>query len=71
MEDVDLSKILTASHVMKRPEKISIDRGPRVALEIMGRQGYSSIFIVDRKQKLLGALSAEMHVCNRSRKIDF
>ena len=59
VEDVDLSKILTASHVMKRPEKISIDRGPRVALEIMGRQGYSSIFIVDRKQKLLGALSAE------------
>lgn len=59
VEDVDLSKILTASHVMKRAEKISIDRGPRVALEIMSKQGYSSIFIVDRKQKLLGALSAE------------
>lgn len=59
VEDVDLSKILTASHVMKRAEKISIDRGPRVALEIMRKQGYSSIFIVDRKQKLLGALSAE------------
>ncbi|PZX06946.1 glycine betaine/proline transport system ATP-binding protein [Psychrobacillus insolitus] len=59
VEDVDLSKILTASHIMKRPEKISIDRGPRVALEIMRKQGYSSIFIVDRKQKLLGALSAE------------
>jgi len=59
VEDVDLSKILTASHVMKRAEKISIDRGPRVALEIMRKQGFSSIFIVDRKQKLLGALSAE------------
>ncbi|WP_277587489.1 quaternary amine ABC transporter ATP-binding protein [Psychrobacillus antarcticus] len=59
VEDVDLSKILTASHVMQRAEKISIDRGPRVALEIMRKQGYSSIFIVDRKQKLLGALSAE------------
>ena len=34
VEDVDLSKVLTASHIMKRPEKISVDRGPRVALEI-------------------------------------
>ncbi|MFJ7747622.1 glycine betaine/L-proline ABC transporter ATP-binding protein [Peribacillus sp. NPDC097295] len=59
VEDVDLSKVLTASHVMKRPEKIAVDRGPRVALEIMRKQGYSSIFVVDRKQTLLGALSAE------------
>lgn len=59
VEDVDLSKVLTASHVMKRPEKINVDRGPRVALEIMRKQGYSSIFVVDRKQKLLGALTAE------------
>lgn len=59
VEDVDLSKVLTASHVMKRAEKIAVDRGPRVALEIMRKQGYSSIFIVDRKQKLLGALTAE------------
>jgi glycine betaine/proline transport system ATP-binding protein len=59
VEDVDLSKVLTASHVMKRPEKIGVDRGPRVALEIMRNQGYSSIFVVDRKQKLLGALTAE------------
>ncbi len=59
VEDVDLSKVLTASHIMKRPEKISVDRGPRVALEIMRKQGYSNIFVVDRKQKLLGALSAD------------
>jgi len=59
VEDVDLSKVLTASHIMKRPEKIGADRGPRVALEIMRKEGYSSIFVVDRKQKLLGAISAE------------
>jgi glycine betaine/proline transport system ATP-binding protein len=59
VEDVDLSKVITASHVMKRGEKISVDRGPRVALEIMRNQGYSSIFIVDRKNKLLGAITAE------------
>ncbi|MDQ0155722.1 quaternary amine ABC transporter ATP-binding protein [Robertmurraya andreesenii] len=59
VEDVDLSKVLTASHVMKRAERIGVDRGPRVALEIMRKQGYSSIFVVDRKLKLLGALTAE------------
>ncbi|MGE7186865.1 quaternary amine ABC transporter ATP-binding protein [Peribacillus sp. NPDC006672] len=59
VEDVDLSKVLTASHVMIRPEKVAVDRGPRVALEIMRKQGYSSIFVVDRKQKLLGAVTAE------------
>ena len=59
VEDVDLSKVLTASHVMKRAEKISMDRGPRVALEIMRKQGYSSIFVVDRRLKLMGALTAE------------
>lgn len=59
VEDVDLSKVLTASHVMKRAERISVDRGPRVALEIMRNQGYSSIFVVDRHRKLLGALTAE------------
>jgi glycine betaine/proline transport system ATP-binding protein len=59
VENVDLSKILTASHVMKRGEKIAVDRGPRVALEIMRKQGYSSIFVVDRRLKLLGAISAE------------
>lgn len=59
VEDVNLTKVLTASHVMIRAEKIRVDRGPRVALEIMRKQGYSSIFVVDRKQKLLGALTAE------------
>ncbi|WP_026676021.1 quaternary amine ABC transporter ATP-binding protein [Fictibacillus gelatini] len=59
VEDVDLSKVLTASHVLKRAEKISPDRGPRVALQIMKDQGYSSIFIVDRKKKLLGAITAD------------
>lgn len=59
VEDVDISRVLTASHVMKRAEKISPDRGPRVALQIMRDQGYSSIFIVDRKQRLLGAVTAD------------
>ncbi len=59
VEDVDLSKIITASHVLKPAERIGVDRGPRVALEIMRKQGYSSIFVVDRNRKLLGAITAE------------
>lgn len=58
VEDVDLSKILTASHVMKRAETVQIDKGPRVALEMMKKLGISSIYAVDKKKTLLGALTA-------------
>lgn len=59
VEDVDLSKVLTAAHVMKRPEKILADRGPRVALQIMKDAGISSLYVVDKKQQLLGAITAQ------------
>ncbi|MBO1915263.1 glycine betaine/L-proline ABC transporter ATP-binding protein, partial [Microvirga sp. 3-52] len=32
VEDVDLSKVLTAGHIMKQADTVQIDRGPRVAL---------------------------------------
>ncbi|MGD6941432.1 quaternary amine ABC transporter ATP-binding protein [Cytobacillus gottheilii] len=59
VEDVDLSKILTASHVMKRAETVQIDKGPRVAIEMMKKLGISSIYAVDKKKTLLGALTAD------------
>lgn len=59
VEDVDLSKVLTAEHVMKRPEIIRIDRGPRIAVKIMKDVGISHLFVVDNKQKLLGAITIE------------
>lgn len=59
VEDVDLSKVLTAAHVMKKPERIVVDRGPRVALKIMKDAGISSVYIVDNKQRLLGAVTAQ------------
>ncbi|TKD68720.1 quaternary amine ABC transporter ATP-binding protein [Pseudalkalibacillus hwajinpoensis] len=59
VEDVDLSKVLTASHVMKRAETLRADRGPRVALQLMKDKGLSSLYIVDKKQKLLGAITAD------------
>lgn len=59
VEDVDLSKVLTASHVMKRAETVQIDKGPRVALQLMKKLGISSIYVVDKKQILLGAITAD------------
>ncbi|WP_091659730.1 quaternary amine ABC transporter ATP-binding protein [Alteribacillus iranensis] len=60
VEDVDRSKILTAHHIMKRPETIDIDKhGPRVALERMRQEGLSSIYVVDRKRNLKGYVTAD------------
>lgn len=59
VEDVDLSKVLTAAHVMRRPETISIERGPRVALQLMSESGISNLFVVDRSKKLMGVITAE------------
>jgi glycine betaine/proline transport system ATP-binding protein len=59
VEDVDLSKVLTASHVMKRPVTMTPDRGPRVALQFMRENGISNIYLVDESRKLLGAVTAE------------
>lgn len=59
VEDVDLSKVLTAAHVMRRPETIMADRGPRVALELMRERGISNLFVVDRAKRLLGVITAE------------
>ncbi|WLD93431.1 glycine betaine/L-proline ABC transporter ATP-binding protein [Alkalihalobacillus sp. AL-G] len=59
VEDVDLSKVLTASHVMKRAETVRLDRGPRVALQLMRDEGISSVYIVDNKKQLLGAVIAD------------
>lgn len=59
VEDVDLSKVLTAQHVMKRAETVQIDKGPRVALKLMKNLGISSIYVVDKQQKLLGVMTAK------------
>lgn len=59
VEDVDLSKVLTAAHVMKRAESVQVEKGPLVALQMMKDLGISSIYVVDKKQYLLGAVTAE------------
>ncbi|MBO7745747.1 glycine betaine/L-proline ABC transporter ATP-binding protein [Paenibacillus sp. MWE-103] len=59
IEDVDLSKVLTAAHVMRRPETIMLERGPRVALQLMREQGVSSLYVTDKGKRLLGVITAE------------
>lgn len=60
VEDVDRSKVLTAQHIMKRPEAIDLEKhGPRVALERMRDSGISSIFVVDHQRRLIGYVTAD------------
>lgn len=59
VEDVNLSRVLTASAVMRRAETIGMDRGPRVALQLMKEAGISNLFVVDRGKKLAGVITAE------------
>ncbi|WP_081819795.1 MULTISPECIES: quaternary amine ABC transporter ATP-binding protein [unclassified Paenibacillus] len=59
VEGVDLSKVLTASHIMRRPETISLDRGPRVALQLMRDIGISTLFVVGKDKSLQGVVTAE------------
>ena len=59
VEDVDLSKVLTAGHIMKKADTVQIDRGARIALRMMKKLGISSIYVVDKAKRLLGAVTAQ------------
>ncbi|HLR09842.1 MAG TPA: glycine betaine/L-proline ABC transporter ATP-binding protein [Sporosarcina sp.] len=59
VEDVDLSKVLTAGHIMKQADSVQVDRGARVALELMKRHRISSIYVTDKQRRLLGAVTAQ------------
>lgn len=60
VEDVDRSKVLTAEHIMIRPETVNIDRhGPRVAIERMRAERISSILVIDSERNYKGYVTAE------------
>ncbi|EXX86013.1 glycine/betaine ABC transporter ATP-binding protein [Paenibacillus darwinianus] len=59
VEDVDLSKVLTAAHVMFQPQTVTPERGPRVALQLMRDNGVSSLYVTDTEKKLLGIITAD------------
>lgn len=57
---VDLTKVLTAKDVMKRPSPIiRIKDGPRTALHTLQSAGLSSGFVVDQNRVLCGMVSAD------------
>jgi glycine betaine/proline transport system ATP-binding protein len=60
VEDVDRSKVLVASNVMKKPDVITAWKdGPRVAVKKMEDAGISSIFVVDKEKRLKGLLTID------------
>ncbi|WP_342599874.1 glycine betaine/L-proline ABC transporter ATP-binding protein [Psychrobacillus sp. FSL H8-0483] len=59
VEDVDLAKVLTAGHIMKQADTVQVDRGPRVALRLMKQLRISSIYVVDKSNRLMGAVTAQ------------
>lgn len=60
VQDVDRSKVLKASHVMKRPEVLMTQKdGPRMAVRKMEEIGASSIFVVDEDNNLKGLLTVD------------
>jgi len=59
VEDVDLSKVLTAAHVMIKPETVTPERGPRVALQLMRDNRVSTLYVTDKEHKLLGLITAD------------
>jgi len=60
VEDVDMSKVLTAGAVMKDPRVVAYNAdGPRVALRKMDKEGISSIFVLGKDHRVKGLVSAE------------
>ncbi|MFC4619046.1 glycine betaine/L-proline ABC transporter ATP-binding protein [Camelliibacillus cellulosilyticus] len=59
VEDVDITKVFTAEHVMKRPETLEASRGLRVAIKIMKDEGVATVYVTDKNKKLLGIVFAD------------
>ena len=59
VEDVDVTKVFTAEHVMSRPETLEVSRGLRVAIKIMKDSGVSTVYAIDKSKKLLGIIHGQ------------
>ncbi|MDK2822446.1 MAG: glycine betaine/proline transport system ATP-binding protein [Clostridia bacterium] len=63
VENVDMSKVLTAQSVMKKAGNVAYPKdGPRTALRKMQEAGISSIFVVNREHQVEGVVLAEAAV---------
>jgi glycine betaine/proline transport system ATP-binding protein len=57
VQDVDRTRVLTASSVMERPRAVVVETvGPRAALRTMRQEQTSAAFVVSRDGRLLGAI---------------
>ncbi|UUX91152.1 quaternary amine ABC transporter ATP-binding protein [Methanoplanus endosymbiosus] len=57
VEDVDMTRVLSAKDIMKKPEPlVPITAGPNVALHMMKEYGISSVFITGRNRVLEGLI---------------
>lgn len=55
VEDVDRAKVIRAENIMTRPTYIEIDHdGPHVALQLMKKEGLSSMIVLDDDRNLQG-----------------
>ncbi|HLR21846.1 MAG TPA: glycine betaine/L-proline ABC transporter ATP-binding protein [Tissierellaceae bacterium] len=60
VQDVNRSKVITASTIMKKPDAITSHKdGPRVAIRKMEEAGISSIFVVDKERTLRGIVTID------------
>ena len=68
VEDVNLSRVLVAKDVMKRPEPlITPDSGPRNALRLMEEYGISSLFVAGKDRVFHGLVTVDGVVDARKR----
>ena len=60
VEDVDITKVLTAESVMKKIDAVAYLKtdGPRASLRKMRKNNISNLFVLDEKHKLIGMLNA-------------
>ncbi|NDV25461.1 glycine betaine/L-proline ABC transporter ATP-binding protein [Desulfovibrio sp. JC010] len=60
VEDVDITKVLTAESVMKKIDAVAFIKtdGPRASLRKMRKNNISNLFVLDEKHKLIGMLNA-------------
>jgi glycine betaine/proline transport system ATP-binding protein len=61
VEEVDISKVLTAESVMKKSEAVAFleSDGPRASLRKMKTANISSLFVLDKKRQLAGMVTAD------------
>lgn len=60
VEDVNMSKVLSAQAVMKKVDNVAFPKdGPRTALRKMREEGISSIFVVNQDFQVQGVVMAE------------